>query len=288
MPVETESTVIDSADFKDRIRFYEKLLKKNLVLFTGPNNTGKSELAWGIYTLLRNHLSMAAFPAERVAVHLLADASPSPKRYLAPIQDILSISSGLLRASEYQEAYADLAEEIERTILGGSISVHGQLSFRSGSSLIEIRDAGLAVKALGSFVFYLRHLARKGDVVVIDEPELGLHPDNQRKVARVLAKAVNRGLRVLASTHSDYLIRELNHLILLSRPGDAMARVREQLGCDPESLLAPEQLGVYFFDGTGNRELPVDEQGFEVATIEAAIDDINADSQAIHAALLED
>jgi hypothetical protein len=80
-------------------------------------------------------------------------------------------------------------------------------------------------------------------------------------MARLLVKAVNRGLRVLVSTHSDYLIRE---------------------------LLAPERLGVYFFEGGTNREVPVDERGFEIETIEAEIDRMNETSQTIYAALLED
>jgi len=267
---------------------YERMLEKRLVLFTGPDCREKTDLAWRFYRTVRGVLPVVAFPAERVATHLLANVPPSSRgSYPTEISDISSISSDLLTASGFQGNYADLATEIEQMILGGSIGVHGQLSF-SSKILVEIRDAGTAAKSLGGLVFYLRHLAQKGEFVVIDEPELGLHPVGQRQIARILVKAVNRGLWVLAGTHSDYLIRELNHLILLSRPGDAMAQVRERLGCDPESLLAPEQLGVYFFDDTGNRELPVDERGFEDPTIEAAIDDMNADSQAIYAALLED
>jgi predicted ATPase len=35
------------------------------------------------------------------------------------------------------------------------------------------------VKTLFSLVFYLQHLAKPGDYLMIDEPELSLHPDNR-------------------------------------------------------------------------------------------------------------
>ena len=49
----------------------------------------------------------------------------------------------------------------------------------------------------------------------IDEPEAFLHPANQTKMARVIAMLVNAGIKVIITTHSDYLIRELNALIAL-------------------------------------------------------------------------
>lgn len=50
---------------------------------------------------------------------------------------------------------------------------------------------------------------------MIDEPELNLHPSNQRVIARFLAKLVNSGIRVIVSTHSDYFVKEINSLIML-------------------------------------------------------------------------
>ena len=73
-----------------------------------------------------------------------------------------------------------------------------------------------SVKTLSGLVVYLRHIAKKGDVLIIDEPEMNLHPDNQRRLARIFARMINNGLRLIISTHSDYIIRELNNLIMLN------------------------------------------------------------------------
>ena len=66
-------------------------------------------------------------------------------------------------------------------------------------------------------MFYLENQAQPGDLLMIDEPELNIHPKNQRKIARLLASLVNAGLRIVISTHSDYIVRELNNLLMLSQ-----------------------------------------------------------------------
>ena len=53
-------------------------------------------------------------------------------------------------------------------------------------------------------------------MIFIDEPELNLHPVNQRKIARILAKVANSGIKIIISTHSDYIVKEFNNLIMLS------------------------------------------------------------------------
>ena len=90
-----------------------------------------------------------------------------------------------------------------------------------------LHSASSTVKSLFGLWFYLENQAKKGDVLMIDEPELNIHPENQRKIARVLAMLVNAGLNVVVSTHSDYIVRELNSLIMLS--GDKGKKLRENM-----------------------------------------------------------
>ena len=61
---------------------------------------------------------------------------------------------------------------------------------------------------------------------MIDEPELNLHPDNQRRIARLLARLVNLGIKVFITTHSSYIIKELNTLIMLNRDEPHLKRER--------------------------------------------------------------
>lgn len=56
---------------------------------------------------------------------------------------------------------------------------------------------------------------KKANLLMIDEPELNLHPDAQRLMARLIVYLVNNGIKVAVSTHSDYFIKEINSLIML-------------------------------------------------------------------------
>lgn len=67
----------------------------------------------------------------------------------------------------------------------------------------------------------LEMLARKVDVstssVLFEEPEAHLHPLKQRMMADILSAFANAGCFMQVTTHSDYLIRRLNELILLDK-----------------------------------------------------------------------
>jgi hypothetical protein len=82
------------------------------------------------------------------------------------------------------------------------------------------------------------------------------------------------------STHSDYLIRELSHMIMLSKLPAEGAR---DLGYDPECALDPEQVGVYLFNEHTAKPVPVDDTGFSVQTIDDAINTMNVDAQRLYA-----
>ncbi|MDI1444115.1 AAA family ATPase [Polyangium sp. 6x1] len=254
------------------------------------------------------------FPAERIAVNMFAkelalkrtelvselleaDAGTNAAlvlqrragRYAWPIRDSLQVANDLANIAKEKSPFADLADDLERVVLGGKVVVSdlGELSFAhdGGSDRpLPVHLTASVVKSLASLVFYFRHMAKQGDFLIIDEPELNLHPDNQRKIARVLAKAVNRGFKIMMSTHSDYVLRELNHLVMLSDPKESVSQVIDELGYDRASILPPEKLGVYLFKEQTAQPVPVTVDGFQVETIEREIAALNADAQAIYAA----
>jgi hypothetical protein len=255
------------------------------------------------------------FPAERIAVNIFAkelalnrsklvddlvdqalegrEGLPLDRitekvgRYPWPIRDSLRVANDLALLSKRESPFVSLAEELEAAVLGGRLrtSEHGEATFSPSASperQLSLHLTASVVKSLSSLVFYFRHLARHDDFIIVDEPELNLHPDNQRMIARLLAKAVNRGFRVMISTHSDYVLRELNNLIMLSRVPEGE---REGLGFEPAWALAPEKVGVYLFDGGIAQPVPVEETGFSVKTIDEVTNKLNADTQRLYARL---
>ena len=80
---------------------------------------------------------------------------------------------------------------------------------------------------------------------MIDEPELNLHPENQRRIARLFARLVNIGMKVFITTHSDYIIKELNTLIMLNQRGERLEALAERENYSNLEFLNPDKVRVY-------------------------------------------
>jgi hypothetical protein len=246
------------------------------------------ELSLNRTELVDEALSMRDRSEEKVVDHMRSRA----QRYPWPIRSSLLMAGNLEGWRDELSEFADLAEYLEEHLLRGKVrlSPYGQLEFvpaQRPDVVLGVHITASMVKSLSLLVFYLHHMAKAGDLVIIDEPELNLHPDNQRLIARVLARAVNRGLKIMTSTHSDYLIRELNNLIMLGQDTDRIRALRTKLGYEDAEVLKPSQLGVYLFRNNTAEVVPVDETGFAIETIDAEVNRLNAVSQELYATLLD-
>lgn len=110
---------------------------------------------------------------------------------------------------------------------------------------LTMDESSSAVRSLLDIGFYLRHVAKPGDLLMIDEPELNLHPENQCRMARLFARLVNLGIRVFVTTHSDYIIKELNTLIMLNQDKPYLKQIAEEEGYRTEELIDAAKIRVY-------------------------------------------
>lgn len=148
-------------------------------------------------------------------------------------------------AEHHKNVLADFAD-----IIGGNYIVSSDdiLSFVPKGKRVRLSmdESSSAVRSLLDLGFYLRHVAKPGDLLIVDEPELNLHPDNQRRVARLFACLVNLGIKVFITTHSDYIIKELNTLIMLGRKNiPRMQEIARREGYQPQEMLIADQVRVY-------------------------------------------
>ena len=80
------------------------------------------------------------------------------------------------------------------------------------TDMVNIADVGLGVsQVLPVLVAVIA--AEPGQLVYLEQPELHLHPRAQVALARVLADAAKRGVRVVAETHSSLLLLGVQTLI---------------------------------------------------------------------------
>lgn len=78
--------------------------------------------------------------------------------------------------------------------------------------LVSIADVGFGVSQTLPVVVAL-HVARPGQLVYIEQPEIHLHPRAQVAMAGVLARAAQRGVRVVCETHSAHMLLALQSLV---------------------------------------------------------------------------
>lgn len=270
---------------KEDDNIFEMALFFNSIFFSGAANST-------MFTAERT--GIAVFSKE-ISVKRLMDNQQVFPRYPRAISRGLASAEDRVTHMKYSTDFIDLADQIEKSILKGKIitTPQGELRYRSHGDSFEIASSSSTVKALAELIFYIRHRAAKMSRLVIDEPEIHLHPDNQLIITRVFARMVNRGLQLIISTHSDYIIRELNNLIMLNYVGKDFHSKAAELGYkQKEEFLDASLIQPYLFqwnsDGRVVTEpISVGQDGFAVNSIDKAIAGLNDSAQAIYCAMIE-
>ncbi len=214
--------------------------------------------------------------------------------YAWPVQDnvdfVRQIEDIDKQVSPLIEAHPTILNVFE-TVIGGSYKVvKGKgLYYQpkgSGKPRLSMSESSSSVRALLDIGFYLRCRAKAGDLLIIDEPELNLHPVNQRAFARLITCLVNCGIRVFMTTHSDYIIKELNTLIMLNAKNAHTVPIQQNYGYTDEELIDPGKVKLFMTckDGkskrtqtNGLKEAKIfPEQGIEVETFDTTIETMNS------------
>ena len=163
------------------------------------------------------------------------------------------------------EGITQLAETIESDVLAGRIlmkpspSGYPEFLYRPHEIGEEVRltRAASMVSELAPVVLFLRGGIRAGDMLIIEEPEAHLHPGAQTNIALILAGLVRAGVRVVVTTHSDWLLKEIANLI---RIGDLKRKgVPQVKTMDSIHWLLPEEVGTWWFQKDGIvKQIPFD------------------------------
>ena len=156
------------------------------------------------------------------------------------------------------EAIPTIAEAIENDVLAGKIITNPLLSGypeffyqpQGTKKEIHLNRTSSMVSELAPLVLFLRGLIQPGDTLIIEEPEAHLHPGAQADMAVILARLVRAGVRVIVTTHSDWLLEEIGNLVLEG--------LLEDETVEPASWLLPEEVGAWHFQ----KDKPVKEIAF--------------------------
>ncbi len=162
---------------------------------------------------------------------------------------------------------SDLGRSMELAILGGSVRIerspntsYPHFAYRPDGwrEDLMLTNASSMTSEVAPVVLYLRHLVQPGNVLIVEEPESHMHPAMQVKFMRELATIVKAGVRVIVTTHSEWMTEELGNIVRRS------ALPRDE--CDEPALDATE-VGAWLFEpnrrpkGSVVREILLDDDG---------------------------
>ena len=144
-----------------------------------------------------------------------------------------------------------VAEQLETDLLEGKIGVnrptpeaYPEFLYRpdQAEEALRMSHSSAMVSELAPLVLFLRGVVRQGDLLIIEEPESHLHPGAQTKIAQTLARLVRAGVRVLITTHSNWLLQQISNLI---REGEL--RKQGEPTSESADYLKAEEVGAWWF-----------------------------------------
>ncbi|HIF9293640.1 TPA: AAA family ATPase [Photobacterium damselae] len=216
--------------------------------------------------------------------------------YADPIQDNIDkirASSSNKGTSELINKHPELLDILNDFIGGEFNSTAKGITFTtSDNKLIPLHVVSSSAKSLFLIENYIKKEAQIGDLLIIDEPELNLHLDNQVKMARLIASLINSGIKVLITTHSDHLIREINNLIMLSSSklnAETRSKLIDGHQYLEESILDKDKVKAFVVSKTNREifEMEVGEYGVSMKLFNDEININNKNTKDIYYSLLE-
>ena len=203
-------------------------------------------------------------------------------RYSLPIKDNIDYARRIsfLQKDKSEIFESKLSDEIKEMMAGYYRSSGDDIRFRSKSRKdhsfnIPLHQASSSARGLSDLYFFLRHLAHRTHLLIIDEPESHLDTANQIQLARLLARLAKAGVKVLVTTHSDYLIKEINNLLMLSRSFEGKSKLIKKLKYKDDDFLEPDCVRAYVAEKNFLNPCVIDQFGIDMPVFDRTIHDIN-------------
>ncbi|MBK6680382.1 MAG: AAA family ATPase [Ignavibacteriales bacterium] len=166
---------------------------------------------------------------------LTSDTFKMPK-VTVPVSDFILQLSGLSNsANSSAPGYIEIIREMESNLLEGAVIFNpdeGKLFYKSSvfdssydlsvvSSMVAeisliagyfkfvVNDTILEKSPFGSVNAFKQH-----PLIFIEEPEAHLHPEVQVKLMEYFVKLANLGVKIIITTHSDYMLGKLSNILI--------------------------------------------------------------------------
>ncbi|KAB2906895.1 MAG: AAA family ATPase [Ignavibacteriaceae bacterium] len=204
--------------------------------------------------------------------------------YATPIRDHIAFTRNIDNFQK-NRTKIDLTKtfEILKQILGAEFKKETKKDIRFYTKKKKINKfdiplylASSSARCLVDIYFFLRCIAKPGDLLIVDEPESHLTLRNQRFMAKLFASLVNSGIKVFITTHSDFLVKELNNLIMLNNEFEGKENFLKEFKniYDKNDFLSPNKISIYQAKNGKLEKMEVTEKGVAVPYFDEEINSI--------------
>jgi intracellular sulfur oxidation DsrE/DsrF family protein len=173
----------------------------------------------------------------------------------------------------------------ESVALGEYKERDGVIYYKPNKDTREFRlnEVSTSVRALMPLDYFVKRTYIEPNLLLmIDEPELNLHPERQRALARFLVLLMKkRGVGVAISTHSDIIVREINTLLAFGVDVQAFSNVMTDYGYDLDEFLQKDEVACGVVEKGTVETKETDRGGFAISSFDETHDKINSVQDAI-------
>lgn len=248
--------------------------------------------------VLKNHDTAYYFPASRTGFVLTLDeiyagifrdkfrGQVSATRLGEPtidfIQTFADFKTGNIKSNLFKFNINDnsldssnkLIKFLEENIIKGKIKEkRNEQDYTSYFLRIEDKELDLHLASSATletlpFIVFLKNTDNiPHTLFVIEEPEAHLHPKAQIQMAKFIVLLANTGAKVLVTTHSDYILNEINNCIKLS-----------SIEKNDEFAISKDDVSSYLFKNeeyeTSVTELDIDKYGISNDIFDEVLDEL--------------
>ena len=200
-------------------------------------------------------------------------------RYSEPVNEYII---RLNKLEEYEnkeetEIYKNLVKNINiQNIIEGEIIIKSnQIIYKSENDLeLNMGLVSSTVKTLAGFFLYLKYQAQKEDVVFIDEIELNLHPENQRKIMKLINYLSKQGIKFIISTHSPIITEEIDNMLLFEKVKDKInSEEMKEYEINSEYGLKTSDINVFHLHNKTVEKIKEKNGKFEIETFNTVLEE---------------
>ena len=121
--------------------------------------------------------------------------------------------------------------------------------------------------------------------LMMEEPEMCMHPELQKKVGQLLVRLVNHKINVMVTTHSDIILQHINSMILLNKH-ENKAALMDKYHYEESDMVDEDRIRVYQFKVNSSNtstitNIECGEFGFPLSTFSDTLNDMLREAEAL-------